>query len=123
MEGFDNTKPSQGLGDTIAKITHATGLDKVAEAVASALGQEDCGCGKRRELLNQLVPYRSTPETISTPTRSTGTYKVLMQIHIAHGGQSYLYFKDSVVKVDENHPLAYYVDNFIKSNVLEPVNE
>ena len=27
---------SKGFGDTIAKITHATGLNKVAEAVAKA---------------------------------------------------------------------------------------
>lgn len=48
---------SKGLGDTIAKFTHATGLDIVAEKVAHALGQEDCGCKKRREILNDLVPY------------------------------------------------------------------
>ena len=30
MEGFDPKEKSQGLGDTIAKITHATGLDVVA---------------------------------------------------------------------------------------------
>lgn len=48
---------SKGLGDTIAKFTHATGLDVVAEKVVHALGQEDCGCKKRREILNDLVPY------------------------------------------------------------------
>ena len=34
MEGFDPKAPSQGLGDTIAKITHATGLDVVAAKVS-----------------------------------------------------------------------------------------
>ena len=47
----------EGLGDTIAAFTKATGLDKVAERVAKAAGKEDCGCGKRRETLNRLVPY------------------------------------------------------------------
>lgn len=49
---------SLGLGDTIAKLTHATGLDKLAERAAHVLGAEDCGCARRRERLNQLVPYK-----------------------------------------------------------------
>lgn len=48
---------SKGLGDTIAKVTHATGLDKVAESVANAIGKEDCGCAKRRQKLNDMFPY------------------------------------------------------------------
>ena len=44
---------SKGLGDTIAKITKATGIDKVAKKV---LG-DDCGCDKRKEALNKMFPY------------------------------------------------------------------
>ena len=44
---------SKGLGDTISKITKATGIDKVAKAV---LG-DDCGCDERRKKLNQMFPY------------------------------------------------------------------
>lgn len=50
---------SKGLGDTVAKFTKATGLDKVAEATAKAMGKEDCGCGKRKEQLNQIFPYKN----------------------------------------------------------------
>ena len=50
---------SKGLGDTIAKITHAVGLDKVAESVAEAIGKEDCGCNKRRQKLNDIFPYKN----------------------------------------------------------------
>jgi hypothetical protein len=35
---------TEGLGDTIAKITNTLGLDKLAEQVAQAMGKEDCGC-------------------------------------------------------------------------------
>lgn len=52
-------KKSRGLGDTIAKFTKATGLDKVAEAVAKAMGQEDCGCKRRQEKLNEILPYKN----------------------------------------------------------------
>jgi len=48
---------SKGFGDTIAKVTNALGLDKVAETVAHAVGKEDCGCNKRKEKLNDLFPY------------------------------------------------------------------
>ena len=48
---------SKGFGDTIAKVTSALGLDKVAETVAQAVGKEDCGCNKRKEKLNDLFPY------------------------------------------------------------------
>lgn len=44
---------SKGLGDTVAKVTKATGIDK---AVKTVFG-EDCGCDERREVLNRLFPY------------------------------------------------------------------
>lgn len=44
---------SKGLGDTIAKVTEATGIDKLVHAVVG----EDCGCDERREKLNKLFPY------------------------------------------------------------------
>ena len=55
---LNENQESKGLGDTIAKVTHAVGLDKVAESVAKAVGKEDCGCGKRQQKLNDLFPYR-----------------------------------------------------------------
>lgn len=50
-------KTSRGLGDTIAKLTKALGIDVVAEKVAKAAGKEDCGCKRRQEKLNELIPY------------------------------------------------------------------
>jgi hypothetical protein len=45
---------SKGLGDTIAKITNATGIDKLVHKVVG----KECGCNKRREVLNVKFPYR-----------------------------------------------------------------
>lgn len=50
-------KKSKGLGDTIEKITEATGIKAVVEAVSEATGL-DCGCGERKDLLNKLFPYK-----------------------------------------------------------------
>jgi hypothetical protein len=44
------TKKSAGLGDTIAKVTKATGLDKLAP--------KGCGCKKRQDKLNKIFPYK-----------------------------------------------------------------
>lgn len=45
-------RKSEGVGDTIAKFTAATGIDKVAQAVANLAGYKDCGCNERKEALN-----------------------------------------------------------------------
>tara|TARA_Y100001938_G_scaffold3094_1_gene3838 strand:+ start:686 stop:850 length:165 start_codon:yes stop_codon:yes gene_type:complete len=49
-------KKSKGLGDTIEKITKATGIKKVVEKVNKVTGR-DCGCEERKEALNRLFPY------------------------------------------------------------------
>lgn len=49
---------SKGLGDTIEKITTATGIKKVVDTVAKVTGR-DCGCGKRKDTLNRVFPYNN----------------------------------------------------------------
>lgn len=44
---------SKGLGDTIEKITDATGIKKVVKWIFG----EDCGCEERKEALNKKFPY------------------------------------------------------------------
>lgn len=44
---------SEGVGDTVAKITKATGIEKAVKFLAG----EDCGCEERKETLNHLFPY------------------------------------------------------------------
>jgi hypothetical protein len=56
--GKHEVPPSRGLGDTIAKVAHALGADKAAHVFERLSGRE-CGCGKRREKLNDIVRYSS----------------------------------------------------------------
>ncbi len=44
---------AKGLGDTVEQVLEATGIAKIAKWV---LG-EDCGCDKRKQILNDLYPY------------------------------------------------------------------
>ena len=53
---WDVSMPSRGLGDTVAKITHATGIAQVVHAVSAITGHP-CGCPERQEALNKAVPY------------------------------------------------------------------
>tara|TARA_R110000803_G_scaffold44662_1_gene94466 strand:+ start:1285 stop:1482 length:198 start_codon:yes stop_codon:yes gene_type:complete len=48
-------KRSRGLGDTIERITKATGIKKLVDTVS---GKKDCGCNKRKEALNKKFPYK-----------------------------------------------------------------
>jgi hypothetical protein len=45
---------SRGLGDSIAKITEATGIQQF---VKKTFKKDDCGCGSRQKKLNDLFPY------------------------------------------------------------------
>jgi len=53
-----NKMKSKGLGDTVEKITTATGIKKVVETVSKATGK-DCGCGRRKDALNRIFPYKT----------------------------------------------------------------
>ena len=44
-------KKSEGLGDTIEKVTKATGIKKLVEFISG----EDCACDKRKEKLNKFL--------------------------------------------------------------------
>ena len=53
---FNYMTKSKGLGDTIEKITKATGIKKVVDTVNKVTGK-DCGCNKRKQNLNERFPY------------------------------------------------------------------
>jgi hypothetical protein len=55
----------EGLGDLVAKVTQATGIKAVVEAIAPNGG---CGCAQRQAMLNKLVPFgNEKQEEVNTP--------------------------------------------------------
>lgn len=50
----NHEQASAGLGDTVQKITKATGIEKAVKFLAG----EDCGCDERKDKLNKLFPYQ-----------------------------------------------------------------
>ena len=55
-----HAQASKGLGDTVEKITKATGIKKAVKFLAG----EDCGCDERQEKLNQVFRYKK-PECLT----------------------------------------------------------
>jgi hypothetical protein len=53
-------QPDRGLGDTVARFTKTTRIDKLAHRIAKAVGAKDCGCTERQNLLNEIFPYRNS---------------------------------------------------------------
>ena len=56
----NHAKSSEGLGDTVEKITKSTGIKKAVKFLAG----EDCGCDERKEKLNEMFRYRK-PECLT----------------------------------------------------------
>lgn len=61
-------RTSRGFGDTVAKFTEATGIDKVVHFIAG----DDCKCKERQEKLNKLFPYK-VPECLKEEEYTTLT--------------------------------------------------
>ena len=55
---INNMAQSKGLGDTIEKITTATGIKSLTQLAMEAAGKKDCGCNERKEKLNKMFPYK-----------------------------------------------------------------
>ena len=55
---MSESNKSRGLGDSVEKITKATGLKTLTEIAMKATGYKDCGCNKRKQWLNNQFPYK-----------------------------------------------------------------
>tara|TARA_R100000951_G_scaffold114030_1_gene117376 strand:+ start:825 stop:1199 length:375 start_codon:yes stop_codon:yes gene_type:complete len=54
MTSKKKTRKSKGLGDDIAAVTKATGIDKLVKDIFG----EDCGCPERQAMINKIFPYK-----------------------------------------------------------------
>jgi hypothetical protein len=49
---------SKGLGDSIEKITKATGIKTMVDTISEGLNIP-CGCEGRKDALNKIFPYKN----------------------------------------------------------------
>ena len=53
-EAFQKSKPKpRGLGDVVEEVLVKTGVASVVKKIAG----ENCGCGERRDKLNEMFPF------------------------------------------------------------------
>ena len=48
----------KGLGDTIERVAKTTGVKQIVDTV-SRITKKPCGCQKRKETLNRIIPYKN----------------------------------------------------------------
>jgi len=65
-----NCRAGPGLGDMAAASLAAVGITK--ERVSSALGVDDCGCDRRRDLLNRAGYWLGIGTLPPPPSGPTG---------------------------------------------------
>ena len=90
----ETTTKSKGLGDTIEKITTATGIKSVVKAVVG----EDCGCDERRDKLNKIFPYSRQPECLTEEEITYLSSGVLRKSSLTH---------DQRLKIAEIHARVF----------------
>tara|TARA_R110000824_G_scaffold190742_2_gene372279 strand:+ start:528 stop:977 length:450 start_codon:yes stop_codon:yes gene_type:complete len=56
----------KGLGDTIERFTKATGIKKIVDKIPG-----DCGCNKRKDKLNNLLPYSKSKKKLENKFQKT----------------------------------------------------
>ena len=56
----NHAQASEGIGDTVEKITTATGIKKAVKWLAG----EDCGCRERQKKMNEIWRYKK-PECLN----------------------------------------------------------
>jgi hypothetical protein len=107
MIGFDPKQQSQGLGDTVAKVTNFFGIDKVVDAVTKIAGMEECGCNERRQILNELFPYDEKVRKF--------------QFKLNHSNNGVQYYKGQIVEVTRKHSLHNDVIMLTRENIIEEI--
>jgi len=59
MQKYNFNQKSRGLGDTVAKVAYIASLGKLTP------DNKSCGCKKRQDALNKLVPYGTPVNPVS----------------------------------------------------------
>ena len=52
----------RGAGDLVEAVTKRTGIKRLVDKVTG----NGCGCGKRRDILNKLIPFRGEPNGVQS---------------------------------------------------------
>jgi hypothetical protein len=111
-------KEIKGLGDLVEKITESTGIKSIVEKTTQALGIEDCGCTRRQEYLNNLIPFQQKQEPNDETCFKEGKYLVQNNFILTYNKNSFNYKKGDRIFIKEDDPTFNTLKEFYKLNVL-----
>ena len=55
-------EPMRGARDLVEAVTKRTGIKALVDKVTA----NSCGCSKRRDILNKLIPFRGEPNGVQS---------------------------------------------------------
>ena len=93
---------SKGLGDTVEKITTATGIKKVVDIVAKKT-KKDCGCERRKDKLNKMFPYNKN-ENLSSMSKDK---RIFVQLASYRDPQLVPTMRDALAKANNPQNLFF----------------
>jgi hypothetical protein len=62
MKQVPRVQPMRGAGDLVEQVTTRTGIKALVDKVTG----NRCGCGRRRDILNKLIPFRGEPNGVQS---------------------------------------------------------
>ena len=62
MKQVPRVEPMRGAGDLVEAVTKRTGIKALVDKVTG----NRCGCGKRRDILNKLLPFRGGQDGVQS---------------------------------------------------------
>jgi len=62
MKQVPRVQPMRGAGDLVEALTKRTGIKLLVDKVTG----NSCGCGKRRDILNKLLPFRGEQDDVQS---------------------------------------------------------
>ena len=62
MKQVPRVQPMRGACDLVEQVTKRTGIKLLVDKVTG----NGCGCGKRRDILNKLLPFRGEQNDVQS---------------------------------------------------------
>jgi len=113
---------SIGLGDTIAKITEVTGIKKIVDKTNELLGTE-CNCSRRRDALNELIPYNTIPQQTPLVAQNIddfalGLYLINSNLIFTRSGVTYNYKTGDKILITSDNPHIHSFKEYFKLGII-----
>lgn len=116
-------KEIKGLGDLVEAVTEVTGIKTVVDTISEVTGTP-CGCERRQEILNKLVPFKNetSNQFQDVDNFKEGKYLVLNNFVFTFDKKSYCYQKNDKIYIKEEDPTFNTLKTFFQLGIIVKLN-